>query len=171
MVGRFLLEWRTKVVLPRVEGRLLDIGCGLNELVARYGGNGTGVDVYQWGNVDFVVEDSSRLPFENESFDTVTIIAALNHIPNRQEVLAEAYRLLKPGGKIMITMIPPRISQVWHFLRRPWDADQGERGMKSGEVYGMRPTEVRQLLKAVGFEVVIEKSFMFEINRLTIAKK
>ena len=33
-------------------------------------------------------------------------------------------------------------SRVWHWLRAPWDADQRERGMKPGEVYGFSPSEM-----------------------------
>ena len=54
-IGRFVIAWRTRVVLPHIRGRLLDVGCGLNELVKAYTGEGTGVDVYQWGDVDLVV--------------------------------------------------------------------------------------------------------------------
>ena len=39
----WFLNARIRAVLPRVRGRLLDIGCGTNELVRRYG-NGVGVD-------------------------------------------------------------------------------------------------------------------------------
>ena len=72
-----------------IEGYLLDIGCGTNELVKKYQGKGIGVDVYQWGEVDVVVENTANLSFDEQTFDTVTIIAALNHIPNREEVLME----------------------------------------------------------------------------------
>jgi ubiquinone/menaquinone biosynthesis C-methylase UbiE len=159
------------MVLPHLRGRLLDIGCGANQLVRRYGHDGVGVDVHQWGSVDLVVPDTSRLPFAPEGFDVVTFLASLNHIPNRQEVLAEAHRLLKVNGRVIITMIPPALSRVWHFLRRPWDADQRERGIKEGEVYGLTRSQVRQLLRDAGFEVVREQRFMLGINRLTIARK
>ena len=49
-------------------------------------GKGIGVDVYEWGNVDLVVNDTSKIPLEEKSVDTITIIAALNHIPNRGKV-------------------------------------------------------------------------------------
>jgi hypothetical protein len=68
-------------------------------------------------------------------------------------------------------MIPPTISQVWHFLRRPWDADQTERGMKEGEVWGLTPASVRKLLTDAGFVVRTEKRFMMGINRMTLAEK
>ncbi|MBN1303675.1 MAG: methyltransferase domain-containing protein [Anaerolineales bacterium] len=171
LIGKFLLDWRKRVTLPLLSGRLLDIGCGTNELVREYPGPGIGVDVYDWGDVDLVVKDTSRLPFKAQEFDTITIIAALNHIPNREEVLAEAKRVLKEDGKIIITMLPPFISKIWHILREPWDIDQAERGMKAGEVYGLTHKETLKLLKDAGFRVVYEKLFMFGINRLTIADK
>ena len=170
LLGKFLVKWRIEAVLPHLKEHLLDIGCGTNELVKKHG-DGIGVDVYQWENVDLVVNDTAKLPYKNESFDTVTIIAALNHIPNREEVLKEANRLLKRDGRIVITMIPPTISRIWHFLRKPWDADQKERGMGPGEVFGFRQQELRELLKKAGFEVVLEEPFMLHINKITVAKK
>jgi len=170
IIGKYLVNWRVKNVLPYLKGDLLDIGCGTNELVRRYG-KGKGVDVYQWGDVNLVVEDTSNLPYEEKSFDTVTIIAALNYIPNREEVLKEANRLLRKDGIIVITMIPPTISRVWHFLRKPWDADQKERGIARVEVFGFKQEEIRQLLKSAGFKVALEKSFMLRINKITLAKK
>jgi ubiquinone/menaquinone biosynthesis C-methylase UbiE len=170
ILGKCLVNLRVKNVLPYLKGDLLDIGCGTNELVRRYG-KGTGVDVYQWGDVNLVVEDTANLPYEEESFDTVTIIAALNHIPNREGVLKEANRLLRKDGIIVITMIPPTISRVWHFLRRPWDADQKERGMVLGEVFGFKQDEVRRMIENAGFKIVLEKPFMLNINKITVAKK
>jgi SAM-dependent methyltransferase len=170
-LGQFLLRWRVRTVLPHVRGRLLDIGCGSNTVARTHGQGSLGVDVHQWGDVDLVVPDTARLPYDNESFDTVSILAALNHIPNRRDVLKEAFRLLRPGGRIILTMIPPTISRVWHFLRRPWDADQTERGMKEGEVWGLTPAAVRKLLTDAGFVVRDEKRFMLGINRLTVAEK
>lgn len=170
-LGRMLMRWRLKTVLPHVKGRLLDVGCGTNELVAGYDGEGVGVDVYPWPNVDKVVEDTAAMPFESGAFDTVAIIAALNHIPNRADVLREVHRVLRPGGRLLITMIPPKISRIWHFVRSPWDADQHERGMEDGEVYGFRRGEVRALLEEAGFAIEREHGFMLGLNRLTIATK
>jgi ubiquinone/menaquinone biosynthesis C-methylase UbiE len=165
------MQWRLRVVLPNISGKLLDIGCGTNQLVRQYKGEGLGVDVFQWGDVDLVVEDSAALPFENKTFDTITIVAALNHIPNRRAVLKEAHRVISDQGKIIVTMIPPSVSRIWHFLREPWDADQSERGMKMGEVYGLSAASVRDLLDDAGFSVIKEKRFMMGVNCLTIACK
>ena len=165
-----MLNTRIKNVLPYLNGFVLDIGCGTNELIRRYG-HGIGVDVYQFGGADIIVPDSSNLPFENEKFDTVTIVASLNHIPNREAVIMEANRVLKRDGILIITMIPPDISYIWHKLRAPWDRDQNERGMQDGEVYGLKVKEVKKMLEANGFKLLRVKSFMLFINKIFIAQK
>jgi ubiquinone/menaquinone biosynthesis C-methylase UbiE len=169
-IGERLLDRRIRAVLPHLRGRLLDIGCGTNRLVRTYR-DGVGVDVFDLGDTDLIVEDASRLPYPDESFDTVTIVAALNHMPNRSAVLAEARRLLRPGGRIVVTMIPPGISRLWHKLRERSDTDQHERGMQEGELYGMTADELRQALEAASFRVVREERFMLGVNRLTVAEK
>lgn len=157
-------------MIPLIEGYLLDIGCGMNELVRSYQ-NGIGVDVYQWGDVDLVVSDTASLPYEDNSFDTITILAALNHIPNRKEVLTECNRLLTGDGRLIITMIPPGISRIWHFLRRSWDSDQKERGMEKGELYGMTKADILAVLDESGFKLVHTEKFMFYINTVYAAEK
>jgi SAM-dependent methyltransferase len=171
LVGKYLLRLRIQAVLPLITGRLLDIGCGTNDLVKTYPGSGVGVDVYDWGGVDLVVEDTAHLPYKPQEFDTVTIIAALNHIPNREQVLKEAYRVLTANGKIILTMIPPFISTIWHAIRKPWDVDQKDRGMKPGEVYGLTPEQMHSLLREAGFHVIYETRFMLGINLLLVASK
>ena len=170
-LGTILQGWRKKEILPCIEGKFLDIGCGANEIVRSYSGEGIGVDVYQWGDVDIIVKNTAELPFKNKTFDTVSIVAALNHIPNRRNVLKEIHRILKDDGKIIITTLAPKRSRLWHAIRKPWDADQKERGMKKGEVYGFTDKEVKNLLSEADFELTFKKKFMLGMNNLTIGKK
>ena len=166
-LGKYLQNVRINVVLPHIQGRLLDIGCGYNLLVKTYG-DGVGVDVYPWEGADLVVDNTAHLPYPERSFDTITILAALNHIPNREEVLAECRRLLKQDGRLIVTMIPPGLSRVWHFLRSPWDNDQHERGMKSGEVFGFTRKEMLGLFERAGFKCEFSQGFSL-VNRVYIA--
>ncbi len=161
---------RRAAILKHVRGKLLDIGCGKNRLVRQYG-NGTGVDVYNWGDVDIIVKDSSRLPFDDRAFDTISFVACLNHIPNRRDVLSEAHRVLKSNGCILITMIPPRLSAALHKIIAPWDDDQHERGMKPGEVYGLTTGEIAELLQQTGFTLAKHERFLFKLNHLYIGEK
>jgi SAM-dependent methyltransferase len=168
-LGEALAKRRIEAVLPHVRGRLLDIGCGSNGLVKRYS-NGIGVDVFPWPGADSIVKNSAALDYDSHSFDTVTIIAALNHIPNREAVLRECRRVLKPDGHVVITMLPPLTSRVWHWIRAPWDADQRERGMRPGEVYGFTPAEITNLFTRCGFELSSQTRFMLGFNRVYVFK-
>ena len=163
VLGELLARQRVKAVLPHVRGRLLDLGCGSNRLVRHYS-NGVGVDVHPWPGADLVVDDTAALQWDSHSFDTITIVAALNHIPNRAAVLNECRRVLRPGGRVVITMLTPRTSRLWHWLRGSWDADQRERGMRAGEVYGFTFRELIALFERSGFALLARQRFMLGLN-------
>ena len=166
----WLAERRLEATLRHVHGRVLDFGCGDNRLVRTHG-NGIGVDVIQWGDVDLVVEDTCRLPLEDATFDTATFVACLNHIPKREEVLDEAHRLLKPDGRLVATMIPPGLSAVWHRVIRPWDPDQHGRHLHEGEVWGITNREMRRLFERHRFRIERHERFDFGLNNLFVARK
>jgi demethylmenaquinone methyltransferase/2-methoxy-6-polyprenyl-1,4-benzoquinol methylase len=46
--------------------------------------------------------DSENLPFENNTFDAITVSFGVRNFENLEKGLAEMYRVLKPGGKVMI---------------------------------------------------------------------
>ena len=175
-LGSKLLRIRKNKVLPHIEGDYLDIGCGHNLITKEYKQNNEsnkaiGVDVYPWEGCDQVVENTANLPYDDKSFDTISCIAALNHIPYRNKVVAEMYRLLKPGGKVIITMIPPVTSTIWHKIREPWDEDQHERGMIEGEVFGLTTKEIVKMFNEENFKLKKVQRFMLGINKLYIFEK
>ena len=163
-------KWRIAAVLKLLNGKTLDIGCQHNHLIRNYG-NGVGVDIYPWAGIDVLIEDSSKLPFEDQSFDTVTIVAALNHIPNRDACIKEVHRVLKSDGALIITMITPTISKIWHKVVYRWDEDQHERGMIDGEVWGFTKKDLVELLVKNKFTVESIKPFMLGVNTIYIFKK
>jgi SAM-dependent methyltransferase len=54
-------------------------------------------------NIQFVCGDATQLPFENESFDAITMFDVLEHIPNHETAIAEAKRVLRPNGFILVS--------------------------------------------------------------------
>jgi SAM-dependent methyltransferase len=161
-----LEDERLNAVLPYLHGRVLDIGAGTNTLVNRYG-NGVGVDVHDWGNGVVVVEDTSKLPFEDASFDTVTFIACLNHIPYRQAALHEARRLIKPNGRLIITMINPLLGDFGHAIW--WYSEDKKRGgMKEGERGGMWTSEIVSLCDSASFILETHRRFVYGMNNLYV---
>ena len=161
-----LEEERLRAVIPHIRGRLLDIGAGANTLARLYG-NGVGVDIHEWGGGALVVENSSNLPFENASFDTITLVACLNHIPYREAVLREARRLVKQGGRLIITMIDPVLGAIGHALW--WYSEDKKRGgMIEGEVGGMWKEDIIRLCHSAGFRLNHHRRFLLGMNQLFI---
>jgi len=54
------------------------------------------------GNVDFAVADAEALPFEDASFDCVTIGFGLRNVTDKAKALSEMTRVAKPGGRVLI---------------------------------------------------------------------
>jgi SAM-dependent methyltransferase len=161
-----LEDERISAVLPHIRGRLLDIGAGRNRLVKEYG-NGIGVDIHDWGGEVQVVADTSNLRFPDHSFDTITFIACLNHIPYREKVLGEAKRLLNPGGRIIISMIDPLLGTIGHALW--WYSEDKKRGgMKAGEVGGLWTRDIVNMLNTIDFELQTHERFIYGMNNLYI---
>ncbi len=52
--------------------------------------------------LETVRADAQRLPFEDESFDAATMISMLHHVEDRDAALAEARRILRPGGRLVL---------------------------------------------------------------------
>ena len=162
---------RVIMALKETSGHLLDIGCGANIFVKSYG-DGVGVDVANWDGVDVVLEDAAILPFPTESFDTVSYLACLNHVKNRDDSLKAAYKVLKPGGIIVITMITPKMGAFIHWLRERNDPDQKERHIEhSHELMGMSPKQVSDSLQQAGFKAMKRKRFVYGLNSIYVAVK
>lgn len=171
---------RLTVVLPELKGRVLDIGAGDNMLLrlhkeratgpqAGAAGASVGLDVVDWGGGCVIVPDCRALPFEDASFDSVSLIACLNHIPERVEALAEAYRVLKPGGRIVVTMIGKLIGDVGHAIW--WYSEDKKRAVAEGEVMGMDADYVERLLTEAAFLNVSRRRFVYGLNNLFVAHK
>lgn len=162
---------RVIISLKNAHGKLLDIGCGANNFVKSYG-NGTGVDVANWDGVDVVVKDTSKLPFKDASYDTVSYLACLNHIPNRDDAVIEAYRVTKKGGTIIITMITPLLGKFIHWWRFKNDPDHQERHLDhEHELMGMSPGHIKSIVEKAGFVGLKRKRFVFGLNNIYTAHK
>ncbi|MER2599595.1 MAG: class I SAM-dependent methyltransferase [Caldilineales bacterium] len=100
--------------------RVLDVGCGAGNMMHHLShyGEVVGVDTYSPALTvaqqrGFNVQEGSAddLPFEAASFDIVTLLDVVEHVPNEHGVFSECYRVLKPGGKLVVTV--PALMALW----------------------------------------------------------
>jgi len=55
------------------------------------------------GRIKAEKADLTELPYENESFDKVLSISTIEHVPNHTQAIREIWRVLKPGGRFLLT--------------------------------------------------------------------
>jgi SAM-dependent methyltransferase len=82
-------------------GLTLDIGCS-HARYKNYFPNRIGLDIRPGPEVD-VVGDAHNLPFENEKFDNILCTEVLEHLHSPHLAIAEMRRVLKRGGKLILT--------------------------------------------------------------------
>jgi len=124
-----LRRMRIARVLPHLrevrDCRLLDIGCGWEARLLRelepYIASGWGIDFKAPALATpklhtLATRIDDRLPFDDESFDVITMLAVLEHLERPAAVLREVERLLRPGGVLVLT-VPSRYAKpVLEFL-------------------------------------------------------
>ncbi|MDW3180470.1 bifunctional demethylmenaquinone methyltransferase/2-methoxy-6-polyprenyl-1,4-benzoquinol methylase UbiE [Roseobacter sp.] len=113
-----MMDW----LAPRPGQKLLDVAGGTGDISFRFlkragSGHATVLDLTEpmlvegrqraeaaqmQESLDWVVGDAMALPFEDNSFDVYTISFGIRNVTRPQDALHEAYRVLKPGGRLMV---------------------------------------------------------------------
>jgi SAM-dependent methyltransferase len=178
-LARWLVE-----ELPLAETRrVLDLGCGVGALLphldrvaprALVVGLDRAEGMVALGPRDFplLVGDAAELPFAAGSFDAVVMAFMLFHLPRPTAGLAEAWRVLRPGGSVgLLTWGTERESRA----RRQWVEELDAAG--AGEVTEKlswhelvnTPQKVNGELQAAGFTVAVSRVESF-VERPTCAE-
>lgn len=152
--------------LSEVAGqRVLDIGCGVGELIELLGdlgftavgvdGNAEQVDAVKRRGLEAIATDLERgLPFADRSFDGATCLEVIEHIARAERLLQETGRILKVGGFLLLST--PNYGYLHHRAhhllgRPPWNEGVHLRFFTAASL--------RTALARAGFEVVAQSSF------------
>ena len=113
-----MMDW----LAPRSGQKLLDVAGGTGDIAFRFlkragQGHATVLDLTEpmliegrkraeaeamADSLDWVVGDAMALPFDDNTFDVYTISFGIRNVTRPQDALTEAYRVLKPGGRLMV---------------------------------------------------------------------
>ncbi len=177
-----LRDERMEVVANFCSGKVLDVGCGPGNLFIKdYIGpeKGIGIDVYPYSGVENIYPDPCNLPFPDNSFDTITLIAVGGHIPKNKRIdeFSELARILKINGRLIFTSGEPITQYIVHkwgefyfSLLGQKDMDT-ERGMDHEEEYCMPYKEIMHYLNRKPLRLVKHHKFMWSLNNVYIAEK
>jgi SAM-dependent methyltransferase len=166
---------RAPILLDYLELRdgaeVLDCGCGMGfypmAITRLYDAQVTAVDsdperlaLAQRNGVPgrLVEADALSLPFPDEAFDSVLMSEVLEHIPEDARAVAEAYRVLKPGGVLAVSVPHARYPFWWDPIGATRER-LGLRPITSGPLVGIwtnhvrlyRPPELARVLEDGGF--------------------
>jgi len=123
---------------PRIarNGRLLDVGCAagffLAEARAHY--DVQGVELSTWSSayarerlgLPVITGTLQDAQLDGDQFDVITLWDVIEHVPDPVPLLAEAARLLKPGGRLVLSTgdwgsaYAQRRGADWHLMTPPW---------------------------------------------------
>lgn len=125
-------------MLPHVQGRVLEVGCGTGLLLERLlrCGDAVGVDVSigmlkrarkrlrRKGAGTLVLGDAQRLPFRDGSFDSAVSTFALTAVPDLDAALGEMVRVVRDGGTVALVSVgdPESGSRLTRMATAAWQA-------------------------------------------------
>lgn len=129
LLDPILRGMRIRQVLPILRRHpgccLLDIGCGwearLLKSVEPFVTRAVGVD-FKAPNIStaklttIVATLTDALPFPDATFDVVTLLAVLEHLSHPRAMVREIFRVLKPGGQVVLTVPSLAAKPVLEFL-------------------------------------------------------
>lgn len=117
----------------------------------------------QQARVQFICGDATALPFGDQTFDAVTMFDVLEHIPDHKSAIAEAFRVLRPNGFLLVSTPNENWRFPYYGLMQPICPPESAVMAEWGHVRrGYRLTELEQLI-----EVPCQSSATF-INPITV---
>jgi SAM-dependent methyltransferase len=179
-IDHFIAKIRFRAAYPYLNSgsRVCDLGCGLEMAFLDFAEDkitrGVGLDDQvesgthgRWQRIH--ADLLGRLPFDDGEFDHVVMLAVFEHLEQPEFVLREAFRILAPGGSLIMTwpaaMVDPILNAL-HTLHLVSDEMESDEHQKRIPV-----SEVLRLVERAGFRKFHHKKFELGLNNLMVATR
>lgn len=155
----------------QITGDVLDFGCGSKpyEKIFKEVNSYVGVDIAVSGHehsdskIDFFY-DGITLPFSDNSFDSVVCFDVLEHVFNIDRVMAEITRVLKPGGKFLVS-----VPFAWDEHEVPYDfARYTSYGLES--IFQKYNFSIKKSIKTTTYFLAICQIFIAYLEQYVLPK-
>lgn len=181
IIDIILQKWRNSMAVPFITtgAKVLDIGCAdqsLFELLGPKISFGVGIDPNlrnienKRGNIELIAGSFPMdLPAKFENFDTITVLAVLEHIPESDipEFVKSCVNRLKPAGVIIITVPSKQVDYILAVLKFIKAVD----GMELEQHHGFDPHQVIPYFSTEGLKMVKNQKFQLGLNNLFVFRK
>ena len=121
-------------------------------------------------NIDMVVGDSENLPFENDSFDAITVAFGVRNFETLEKGLSEILRVLKPGGIFVIleTSVPTKFPfrQGYFMHTKIFLPLIGKLFSKDKQAYGYLSTSAAKFPYGEAFNNILKKTGFIQVKDL-----
>ncbi len=158
------LARRFAAAIPGKDLRILDVGCGTGRSRRIYEKSATryaGLDLSlgalrlarrRFPDAPWLQADALRLPYRAASHDVVAFSSVLHHVPDRGAALAEAFRVLRPGGWAF-AFDPNLLHPAMLLFRHPKSPLYNPEGVSPDE-RPLLPGVLRDDFRSAGFTVI-----------------
>jgi ubiquinone/menaquinone biosynthesis C-methylase UbiE len=104
--------------------------------------------------INFRVGDTERLEFNNDTFDGIISFSTLRYVPNIKKALSEIYRVLKPGGYVILDFPNKKCPWFGHLKKKVL----GREHIHDNFYY---KEDIKKMFSEVGFQNIIIKQGLF----------
>ena len=172
LASRWLERRRLAMAAPFLDPPVLDVGCGrcvaFEVSPTGYAGidhNRQSILEPSRSGIQVVQGSALHLPFRPQSFQTVLLMAVLEHLRDPHAYLKEATRVLKPGGRVVITTPTPAGQRIHHLLAQ-FGITSKHAAKDHQSIFSA--TALKDVVEDIGLEIEFHRLFLLGWNQICV---
>ena len=156
-------KYFTQILTIKNNSKILDLASGTGDICIELSNRNKGFKIFhtdinikmlEQGKIKLIDHgkiipsiacDAEKIPFPSNYFDCITIAFGLRNITNKEKALSEMYRVLSPGGKLVIL----EFSKIWSPLSKIYDSFSFNILPKIGKIFAKDEKSYQYLVESI----------------------